>query len=362
MLTNLGVLALLAAAASGYTGASQRIQDEEFEYGRFAVGPDFFQVTNETSDLLNDAVTRPNLTHTVSFQPFGPIIATSPFGDHEDVRWEWRECFSPCRSPPILLTTYLPSPGINVTEVEIPGARLGHETDVIPRMTLTTHDLSWRGGGNMSSQLAGNGSTATDGDGLVPFCVKSINFFNGFARNVTNAFGDDDASDTGCAPALGMGCVQAILDDPMLTDDGCNTTTAYELSWHRIPACRDSLGFSAEGSGGIVQAFVDMNSRLDNSTFRWQQESGQRFMYTRTPPYDPGAEDAGRAFRNESRALQVMLVQTFAPGREGRVRTSELVCARVDTDEYEGAAGGRARAAVGGSIAVALGVAVMMVL
>lgn len=212
-----------------------------------------------------------------------------------------------------------------MTEVSIPGAPLGHDTDAIPRLTATTHDFTWPGGGNISTQLEDD----------VPFCVKTARFYSwGFLRNVTNAFTEDDASSTSCVPAFGEAFVNAILEDD------CNATRGNPVDWDDLQACRGSVQSPGTRFTRVIHDHADLNKPLSNNVsldkFKWEYVSGEQFMYSRTWVYDPEAEDAARAFQNESRALQVVLLQTEAQTGEGREKTSQLLCTRVDTGEYEG--------------------------
>jgi hypothetical protein len=221
-----------------------------------------------------------------------------------------------------------------VTEVSLPGAQLGHESDAIPRMTVTTQDFTFPGGGNMSVELGED----------VPVCIKTARFTNGFTRDVTNGFTENDASGTSCIPALGAACVSAILEDELLTDGGCNYSSSTETYWERLPECKDTLRVVDKDErirrGSLRPRYGELNEESSNQTSNWEYVSGERFYYARTGVYDPGAGDAARAFQNESRALQIMLLQTGAGAEEGRNITSQLLCTRVDTEEYEGKAGG----------------------
>ncbi|KAM0275133.1 hypothetical protein ACHAQH_007537, partial [Verticillium albo-atrum] len=178
MLGKIGACVLLATtvAAANMTRVGQSVEDEELGYDRFAISLEFHRLTDRTHDLLVDALRRPNLTRSVEFNPFGEDVeATNPDETSKDYSWTWR---------------------VNVSEVQIPGAKLGHETDAVPRVAVTSHSFTWPGSSNMSTQL--------DGDG--PFCIEAINPSRGFAPNITNAFDEDDVNSTSCEPALGAEC------------------------------------------------------------------------------------------------------------------------------------------------------------
>ncbi|KAH6693922.1 hypothetical protein F5X68DRAFT_47725 [Plectosphaerella plurivora] len=286
------------------------MDENQLIYPFYLVGNDFFWKPSdpEAYDLTKAAVLNPNATRSISFNPYGE----NADGNLSDVSWTWR---------------------VNVTDIALPGVEMGHETDAIPRLIATTHDFSWPDGGNISSQIGED----------VPFCVKSGHFWSGFARNVTNAFTEDDASSTSCIPALGAACVSAILDDDMLEDDGCSLRSMGMDRWDRLPQCSRSLDYAewAEGvdRGTLIPHGGDFNNKSgSNLSSNWELTSGQMFMYEQTGLYETGADEADRAWKNASRALQIVLMQTYAETEEGRQKTSQLLCTRVDTGEYEGRA------------------------
>lgn len=278
-------------------------------YPEYLVRNDFFWKSRapEAYDMTKSAVLNPNATRSIRFNPYGE----NADGNLTDASWTWR---------------------VNVTDISLPGVEMGHETDAIPRLITTTHDFTWPGGGNVSSQIGED----------VPFCVKSGHFWSGFARNVTNAFTEDDASSTSCIPALGAACVSAILDDPMLEDDGCSARSLGKERWDRLPQCSRSLDYAEWADSTKRGAFIpqggDLNNAESNMSSNWELTSGGMFMYAQTGLYETGADEADRAWKNESRALQIVLIQTFAETGEGREKTSQLLCTRVTTEEYEGRA------------------------
>jgi hypothetical protein len=91
MLGNLGVYAALLVAVSAANSKFFRVdrerEAEQLIYGEFYVSPDLFYVTQETYDQVVSAVTSPNVTRSVEFNPFGEDAS----GNLTDVTWTWRE-------------------------------------------------------------------------------------------------------------------------------------------------------------------------------------------------------------------------------------------------------------------------------
>jgi hypothetical protein len=213
-----------------------------------------------------------------------------------------------------------------VSEFAVPHARLADKPDTIPHMVITTFDFNWPSGGNVSSQINDTG----------PFCIATEYAYSGLAKNVTNAFGDDDADSTDCTPALGSACISAILQQEILVNGTCKHP---DTTWARLPACADSFGYSVDErkTSAILRGVGDLNAASNATAVnRWQYKSGDLISFSTTSIFDPGAEDGGRVFRNESRALQVIMVKTNASdvGQEA----VSLLCMRVDTEDIEGSA------------------------
>ncbi|KAH6693943.1 hypothetical protein F5X68DRAFT_228347 [Plectosphaerella plurivora] len=314
----LAITTILLLAA---TAASAELNDVERTW--FAVGPNYnmIQVNNQTRSLLDDARTHPNLTRSVKFNPYDTVLESQWNNDIKFVEWEWR---------------------VNVSEFAVPNARLPDKPDTIPRMISTTYDISWPSGGNMSEQLKND---------TVPFCVRAHYFDKGLSRNVTNAFTEEDADDTSCSSVLGTECVSAIMQQELMVNGTCQHP---DTPWSRLPACSDSFGFSVEDrkAQATMWGMADLNGPRNGSDGTdWQYQSGGQIFSSTTSIFDPGADDAGRLFRNESRALQVIVLSTVPPS-ENKQEAVKLLCMRVDTADFEGSA---ARPLLGlGSLAVVL--------
>ena len=220
----------------------------------------------------------------------------------------------------------LTSLGVNISEFAMPNVRLPDKPDTIPHMITTTYDFSWPSGGNMSTELKND---------TAPFCVRAQYLL--LSRNVTNAFTEEDADDTSCSSVLGNECVSAIMQQDLIVNGTCQHP---DRTWSRLSACSDSFGYSVEDRkpGGVLFGMADLNGpRNGTDGVHWQYKSGEQILFTTTNIFDPGADDAGRLFRNESRALQVIALSTVAPDKS-KQEAVKLLCMRVDTAEFEGSA------------------------
>lgn len=214
-----------------------------------------------------------------------------------------------------------------MSDFAVPHARLADKPDVIPHMVTTTYDFSWPSGGNMSSQL----------NDTSPFCIATEHSYKGLARNVTNAFGESGVLNTDCTPALGAACVSAILEQDILVNGTCKHP---DTNWANLPACADSFGYSMDErkTEVILRGVGDLNAGSNATTVnKWQYKSGEQILFSTTSIYDPGAEDGGRVFRNESRALQVIMLKTNAPD-DVDPPAARLLCMRVSMEDIEGSA------------------------
>ncbi|KAI0172247.1 hypothetical protein GGR52DRAFT_591986 [Hypoxylon sp. FL1284] len=136
----------------------------------------------------------------------------------KDAQWAWR---------------------VNISEFSVPNVE-GAEPAVDPHLVSTTYDFTWPGSGNLSAAL---GATRDVG-----VCVSFVEAPADWPVNVTNAYTEDDTSDTSCVGALGQACVDAILAEVLGPGSSSQRCQVRGASWFNLPAC-DGGGVASWGLG-----------------------------------------------------------------------------------------------------------------
>jgi len=290
-----------AISASAVLAAGAAMADDAWRAPGSAFGsplPPF--VDTETAEVFRKAVAAPNATRSIKLRPFADSGTSSTQLSQDE--WTWR---------------------VNVTELALPRlpSNLSAAGIDSPSTFVTTYDLSWPTGGNISSGLRGSSS---------PFCVTAFDYL--FPANVTDLYTEADDGSTDCGPVLGEECLSALYyDGNNLDGDQCVVP-----QWGDIPECNATLGAAtrADRAGRpftFSPATADANPASANNALNEAPpvQSGQG-IWTFQGGVLSGA-DAVRGYQDASGRLQVFMFNTWLNITNGRVSKPNVLCMRVDT-------------------------------
>ncbi|KAK1990871.1 hypothetical protein LX36DRAFT_737394 [Colletotrichum falcatum] len=305
--------AAVSAASAMLTAAGAAAADDSWRAPGSAFGsplPPF--IDSQTAEVFRKAVAAPNATRSVKFRPFEDSGASNTQLEQDE--WTWR---------------------VNVTELTLPRLPSNLSSAGInqPSTYVTTYDLAWPAGGNVSTALRGSSS---------PFCVTAFDY--PFPTNVTGLYrADDDGAD--CGSVLGDDCLDALYyDGNNLDGDLCVVPR-----WGDIPECNATLGAAVKGAGqnssssssgggggggnpfytyGLQTA--DANPASANNALNDAAPvlSGEG-IWTFQGGVLAGA-DAVRGYEDASGRLRVFMFNTWLNITGGRVSKPNVLCMRVN--------------------------------
>ncbi|KDN60632.1 hypothetical protein CSUB01_04967 [Colletotrichum sublineola] len=258
-------------------------------------------IDNQTAPAFRNAVAAPNKTHSVKFRPFEDSGASNVQLTQDE--WTWR---------------------VNVTELALPPLPSNLSTAGIdkPSTFVTTYDLTWPAGGNISSAMRGSSA---------PFCVTAFDYL--FPANVTDQYTTADSGSADCERIFGEDCMNALFyEGNNLQGDQCVVP-----QWGDIPACNATLGAAtrADRAGRpfftLGAATADANPASPNNALNdaVPVQSGEGIWTFQGGVL--GAADAASGYADAAGRLQVFMFNTWLNITNGRVSKPNILCMRVDT-------------------------------
>ncbi|KAK8036325.1 hypothetical protein PG993_008939 [Apiospora rasikravindrae] len=336
---------------------STNAQSGSYYEPSYTIGP--YNLTDGASDgnnardlLFAQAVLNPNATRSVKFHPFPWYSGSNP-EKYRDFEWTWRVNISDFTGP-------------NTTKNETrAGAPL-----IDPHLALTTYDFRWPGGGNLSDQVGGHGTTDA-------VCISAAAAYT-WPGNLTNRYTEGDVDSADCGTVLGAACRDAILRNGTSDRRSCS---GPETAWNLLPECADSFGYAQQLTRRLDPELFPTVLTFDinrNNGTRANPDRG-RGNDTRVPGNPNLASGSGFFAFNEfprndtnltgyyeaTDRFHVVLLSTMLPNGDGGGYQggAALMCMRVNTTkvEWEGPESAGMHAAGLGAVATAVvGVTMML--
>ncbi|KAL8301327.1 hypothetical protein RB593_000241 [Gaeumannomyces tritici] len=347
----------LLEALAGAAGVAAQFDSDLHILGP---SPDLREIirNNGTARELLDGIGNPDASRSLAFKPFE---WWSGHGESTSAK-------SPSRANP-------PRQGFNRTAVSD------------PHVVVTSFDLSWPGGGDISAALDGGGggdNSTTTMPPAGPLCATALTG-NDMRPNASNLLGPDDMGVVHCASVIGTDCLQALMaSSPRASSPSSSSSSSRtrcrrpRTEWGQLPACahvfpqvsswRPSREAEARGGQSDLQT-IDLNPV--NATERRRLRSGAAFLLTATAAFGGGAVAAGGGVYDDVATQLRVLVLDATRARAGLpggpVRPANMqpavLCMRVNAAalavDEEGAAAGPGRRVSGLAMAAA-GMAVLL--
>ncbi|EJT73852.1 hypothetical protein GGTG_07707 [Gaeumannomyces tritici R3-111a-1] len=344
----------LLEALAGAAGVAAQFDSDLHILGP---SPDLREIirNNGTARELLDGIGNPDASRSLAFKPFEWYDGAGgrPSANLSQVEWTWTK--SPSRANP-------PRQGFNRTAVSD------------PHVVVTSFDLSWPGGGDISAALDGGGggdNSTTAMPPAGPLCATALTG-NDMRPNASNLLGPDDMGVVHCASVIGTDCLQALMaSSPRASSP--SLLLLLLLLTDALPPAPDGVGAScrqAEARGGQSDLqTIDLNPV--NATERRRLRSGAAFLLAATAAFGGGAVAAGGGVYDDVATQLRVLVLDATRARAGLpggpVRPANMqpavLCMRVNAAalavDEEGAAAGPGRRVSGLAMATA-GMAVLL--
>ncbi|KAI1273890.1 hypothetical protein F5Y07DRAFT_375449 [Xylaria sp. FL0933] len=268
--------------------------DNTFLYQESYGAPFPSDADNYTRSLVQNANQHPNATRSVRFKLF------SECGDaSEGVDWTWRVNVTDFSTPNA------------VAQLQVAGG-YSPATFIDPHVVNTVYEFM-APGMNISSAL----NDSVD----APFCISNAHII-GMPANVTNTYTDDNTRSIDCTPALGAGCVSAILGTTRRSQNKCFSSGE---SWFNLNACADTLGYAASQTPKHQTGISTVNVNTANSTLL----STTGFWGAMSDTHNGTSATTYEAAVNQ---LQVMMI-TRPSADDSNIPESQLLCMRVNTTQ-----------------------------